>query len=48
MKVSLPFTSLAQQALMALMNSGRGDLDHAATATFIEDMAKTEVQKPTG
>ncbi len=46
MKVSLPFTSLAQQALIALMNQGRGDLDHSAIATFIEDMAKTEVQKP--
>jgi 2-hydroxy-3-oxopropionate reductase len=46
MKVSLPFTSLVQQALMALMNSGRGDLDHSAIATFIEDMAKVEVKKP--
>jgi 2-hydroxy-3-oxopropionate reductase len=46
MKVSLPFTSLAQQALIALMNQGRGDLDHSAMATFIEDMAKTEVRKP--
>jgi 2-hydroxy-3-oxopropionate reductase len=46
MKVSLPFTSLAQQVLMSLMNSGRGDLDHSAIATFIEDMAKTEVKKP--
>jgi len=46
MKVALPFTSLAQQALMALMNEGRGDLDHAAIATFIEDMAKVQVQKP--
>jgi 2-hydroxy-3-oxopropionate reductase len=45
MKVSLPFTSLAQQVLMALMNSGRGDLDHSAITTFIEDMAKTEVHK---
>jgi 2-hydroxy-3-oxopropionate reductase len=45
MKVSLPFTSLAQQVLMALMNSGRGDLDHSAIATFIEDMAKVEVHK---
>jgi 2-hydroxy-3-oxopropionate reductase len=48
MKVSLPFTSMAQQVLMALMNAGRGDLDHSAIATFIEDMAKTEVQKPKG
>jgi 2-hydroxy-3-oxopropionate reductase len=46
MKVSLPFTSLAQQVLMALMNEGRGDLDHAAIASFIEDMAKVQVQRP--
>jgi 2-hydroxy-3-oxopropionate reductase len=46
MKVSLPFTSLAQQVLMALMNSGRGDLDHSAIVTFVEDMAKVEVKKP--
>ena len=46
MKVSLPFTSLAQQVLMALMNDGRGDLDHSAIVTFVEDMAKTEVRKP--
>lgn len=47
MKVSLPFTSMAQQVLMALMNSGSGDLDHAAIATFIENMAGVEVRKPT-
>jgi 2-hydroxy-3-oxopropionate reductase len=47
MKVSLPFTSLAQQVLMALMNEGRGDLDHSAIVTFIEDMAKVEVRKIT-
>ena len=46
MKVSLPFTSLAQQVLMALMNSGSGDLDHSAIATFFEGMAKVEVKKP--
>ncbi len=45
MKVSLPFTSLAQQVLMALMNEGRGDLDHGAIATFIEDMAKVQIKK---
>jgi 2-hydroxy-3-oxopropionate reductase len=48
MKISLPFTSLVQQVLMALMNEGRGDLDHSAIATFIEDMAKVTVQKPQG
>jgi 2-hydroxy-3-oxopropionate reductase len=46
MKVPVPFTSLAQQALVALMNNDRGDLDHSAIATFIEDLAKTEVKKP--
>jgi len=46
MKVSLPFTSLAQQVLMALMNAGHGDLDHSAIALFVEDMAKAEVKRP--
>ncbi len=46
MKLSLPFTSLAQQVLMALMNNGRGDLDHSAIATFIEDMGKVEIKRP--
>ncbi len=45
LKVSLPFTSLAQQMLMALMNNGRGDLDHSAIATFIEDMAQVEIKR---
>jgi len=48
LKVSLPFTSMAHQVLMALMNAGRGDLDHSAITTFVEDMAKTEVRKPEG
>jgi len=46
MKVPLPFTSLAQQVLVSLMNAGRGELDHSAMATFIEDLAKTEVRRP--
>jgi 2-hydroxy-3-oxopropionate reductase len=46
MKVSLPFTSLVQQMLMALMNQGKGDLDHSAIVTFIEQMAGVEVKKP--
>ena len=46
MKVSLPFTALVQQMLMALMNEGKGDLDHSAIVTFIEDMAGIEVKKP--
>ena len=46
MKVSLPLTALVQQMLMALMNEGKGDLDHSAIATFVEEMAGIEVKKP--
>jgi 2-hydroxy-3-oxopropionate reductase len=45
MKVALPFTSLAQQILIALTNEGKGDLDHSAIVTFIEQMAGTEVKR---
>jgi 2-hydroxy-3-oxopropionate reductase len=45
MKVSLPLTATVQQMLMALMNDGKGDLDHSAIVTFIEDMAGVEVKK---
>jgi 2-hydroxy-3-oxopropionate reductase len=47
MKVSLPLTSLVQQMLMALINDGKGNLDHSAIATFIEDMAGIEIKKAT-
>jgi 2-hydroxy-3-oxopropionate reductase len=46
MKVALPVTSLVQQMLMALMNEGKGNLDHSAIVTFIEHMAGIEVKKP--
>jgi 2-hydroxy-3-oxopropionate reductase len=46
LKVSLPFTSLAQQTLIALINQGRGELDHSAIVTLLEDMAQTQVRKP--
>lgn len=46
MKVSLPFTSLVQQALIALMNTGRGELDHSAIVNFLEDLAQVEVRRP--
>jgi len=45
MKVALPLTSSVQQMLMALMNEGKGDLDHSAIVTFIEQMAGTEVKR---
>ena len=31
--------------LMALMNEGKGDLDHSAIVNFIEEMAGVEVKK---
>jgi 2-hydroxy-3-oxopropionate reductase len=45
MKVSLPITSLVQQMLMALMNDGKGKLDHAAIVQFVEEMAGVEIRK---
>jgi 2-hydroxy-3-oxopropionate reductase len=46
MKVPLPLTSLVQQMLMALMNEGKGDLDHSAIVNFLEDGAQATVKKP--
>jgi 2-hydroxy-3-oxopropionate reductase len=46
MKVPLPLTGTVQQMLMALMNDGRGELDHSGIVTFIEDLAGAEVKKP--
>ena len=43
--VPLPVTSLIQQMLGALINQGKGDLDHSAIINFIEDMAGTQVKK---
>ena len=44
-KVSLPFTSLVQQMLIALMNEGKGQLDHSGIVQFIEQMAGIEIKK---
>ena len=44
MKVALPLTAQVQQMIMALMNEGRGDLDHSAIVNFIEHMAGIEVK----
>ncbi len=45
LKVSLPLTSLVQQFLVALMNSGSGDLDHSAIVNVIENMARCEIAR---
>ncbi len=44
MKVGLPLTSMVQQMLMALMNEGKGDLDHSAIVMFVEAMAGIEIK----
>ena len=44
LKVSLPVTSLLQQMLIALMNDGKGELDHSAIVQFVEQMAQVEVK----
>jgi 2-hydroxy-3-oxopropionate reductase len=44
MKVSLPLTSTVQQMLITLINQGKGDLDHSAIVTFIEQMAGIEIK----
>jgi 2-hydroxy-3-oxopropionate reductase len=41
--VPLPLTGLVQQMIMALMNQGKGDLDHSAIVNFIEQGAATEI-----
>ena len=46
LKVSLPITSAVQQMLIALVNKGKGDLDHSAIVIFIEEMANITVQRP--
>jgi len=45
-KIPLPLTSLVQQGLIALMNAGKGSLDHSAIVQFVEQMAGVEVKKP--
>jgi 2-hydroxy-3-oxopropionate reductase len=43
--VPLPMTSMVQQMLIALMNEGKGDLDHSAIVNFVEDLAGIETRK---
>ena len=42
--VALPLTSIVQQMLTSLINDGKGDLDHAAIVTFIEQLAGIGMQ----
>ena len=43
--IPLPFTSLIQQIIGALVNDGKGNLDHSSIVLFFENMAKTEIRR---
>jgi 2-hydroxy-3-oxopropionate reductase len=45
-RVFLPITALVQQMLSSLIADGKGDLDHSAIATFIEQASQVEVKAP--
>ena len=44
-QVFLPLTAGVQQMLLSLMGEGKGELDHAAIATFVEAASHVEVKK---
>lgn len=45
LKVPLPVSSLVQQMLVALINDGKGDLDHSGIVNFVEKLAQVDIQK---
>jgi len=47
-RMFLPVTALVQQMLLSLMGDGKGDLDHSAIATFVENLSRVEVKRPSG
>jgi 2-hydroxy-3-oxopropionate reductase len=46
--VALPNTAAVDQMLQALRSNGRGDRDHSALLTHIEDLAQHTIGAPTG
>ena len=47
-RMFLPLTALVQQMILSLMGDGKGDLDHSAIATFVEELSHVEVKRPSG
>lgn len=45
LQMPLPLTSMVQQQLMSLMNGGKGDCDHSAIVTFVEQLAGIEIKR---
>ena len=44
--VALPLTAIVQQMLSSLIADGKGDFDHSAIATFVEEASHVEVKVP--
>lgn len=44
LNVPLPLTSLLQQEIVALLNEGKGELDHSGIVTFTERAAQIEIK----
>ena len=44
--VCLPLTAQVQQMISALIADGKGDFDHSAIATFVEEASHVEVKAP--
>ncbi len=44
--VCLPLTAQVQQMLSSLIADGKGDLDHSAIATYVEEASHVEVKAP--
>ncbi len=44
--VFLPLTAQVQQMISSLIADGKGDLDHSAIATFVEEASHVEVKAP--
>ena len=44
--VCLPLTAQVQQMISSLIADGKGDLDHSAIATFVEEASHVEVKAP--
>jgi 2-hydroxy-3-oxopropionate reductase len=45
-ETALPLTALVQQMLSSLVAGGKGDLDHSAIATVVEELSHVEVKRP--
>jgi 2-hydroxy-3-oxopropionate reductase len=45
-RMFLPMTAVVQQMLLSLMGEGKGEFDHSAIATFVENASHLEIRKP--